>query len=179
MEKKTAINILKGRAVLGIGVTKNVPVTNVSFKDAEGQPFVWESGDSEGEPYAIANINAMNHYGKQQAELMFANGDYQEACNTNLSARVSLEKGRQLNNALLATVQTEEREIDVKDDNGETTGETEMAILIGKIVPNEADDFASKKVEFDFGSEDDTNGMPQTTRRAENHVNEGSEQSGT
>lgn len=174
MKRSQAMNILSSRAVLGVGVYKNVPVTNVSFTNENGDPFVWESGDNEGEPYAIANINAMNEYGKQKAQELFTEGEYQLACNTNLSARVSIEKGRQLVNSLVATVKTELREIDVKDENGEPTGETEMAVLIAKIVPAEAIDFSSKKAEFDFGEEptEEDNAQPRVGASAQTQETE-------
>ena len=161
MKRSTAINILKNRGLLTRGATQDVPVTNVSFVNAEGQPFVWEEGDNKGEPYAIVNFNAFNAYGKKQAEELFAQGEFQEACNTNLSARVPVKKGKELNNALYATVVMDEREIDVKDENGEPTGEKEMALLPTKVVPKQLDSFADKKVEFNFGeTEEDNSNVP-------------------
>lgn len=164
MTRKTAMNILQSRAVVSKPtVISNVEVTNVSFTDQEGQPFVWEdTSESAGEPYAIANFNLMNTYGKEQAQSDFSEGNYQDACNHNLSARVSLEKGRELVNSLIATVKVDYREIDVKDDNGEPTGETEQALLIAKVVPSKAPSANDLKMsDFDFGTEEDNSGAPQ------------------
>lgn len=167
IDKRTAMNILKSRTIIGLGVTKNVQVTNVSFANTDGTPFAWEEGSSSaGEPYAIANFNAINAYGKAQAQVHFANGDYQEACNTNLSARVSLEKGRQLQEAMYASVVGEKRTIELKDpESGELTGDTAETILVNKCFPNMAKDASESKAEFDFGEEADMAGAPTADRQ--------------
>lgn len=168
MTRKTAMNILSKRAVLGVTAVDDVQITNVSFEDENGNPFTWEEGsESEGEPYAIVNVNAMNEYGKAKAQKLFSEGKYQEACNQNLSARVSIKQGRELANAFSCSVKTELREVKVKDEDGEPTGETEMAVLIAKIKPTHnksADDFRMK--DFDFGEEEDdtSEGAPEPQR---------------
>lgn len=171
MDKDTALNILKSRVLIGLGVTKNVLVTNVSFKDTDGKPFIWENGSSKGEPYAIVNFNAVNDYGANRALELFKEGKYQEACNTNLSTRVTLELGAELQEAMYASVvgtpaMVQPRDEDgepLEDEDGNIVDEVET-ILINKCMPNIAKE-ASKSKAFDpdvFADidDDDTAGAP-------------------
>lgn len=182
MDKETALNILKSRTLIKAGVTKNVSVTNVSFENGQtGKPFVWESGSSKGERYAIANFNAVNEYGQAEAIARFKAEDYQGAVNTNLSARVSLENGRKLQEAMYATldarltdVERKQRDEDgnvVMDENGEPLLELDsngdpiidQAVLIAKCVANEAVDASETKASFDeliAVAEEEHTGMP-------------------
>jgi len=172
MEKKRAMNILNSRSMIKLGSTKNVPVTNVSFEKPDGSQFVWESGDSEGEPYAIANFNMINKDGYKKAQKLFDLERYQDACNTNLSARVTLEQGRALQESMFATVigrktLLQPTDIDgnhLTDDDGNLLDKQE-GIVVGKCVPNQAPDASETKASFEFGEEEDTEGAPTADRR--------------
>ena len=168
MDKATALSILKSRAMINVGVTKNVAVTNVSFVNGvTNKPFIWDSGSSKGEPYAIANFNAINEYGHKEAIRLFKEGKLQEAVNTNLTARVTLEKGRALQQAMFASVVAELTDVERKlrdeegnvvfDEDGEPQYELDSdgeiiidkAVLIRKCIPNEAIDASETKLSFD------------------------------
>lgn len=147
-----ARNIILGRKAIQLGVMKDVPVTNVSFEKEPGVPFQDENW-ADGEPYAVANFNLHNDYKKNEAKRLFGEGEYAEACNQNLSARVSLKVGRELKEAMFATVVGEMRTIELKDEDGIPTGETVETILIKKVVAKEATSFADITDE-DFANDD-------------------------
>lgn len=133
----TAMNILKSRAFLNAGVTKNVQVTNVSFINPKtGQPFQDDNWD-EGKPYAIANFNMVNAYGKAQSIEHLENEEYQEACNTNESMRVRPELGKALAEAMYASVVGKSRTWTVTDKDTGTDSEV-TAIKLHKAIPNVA-----------------------------------------
>ncbi len=137
IDRVAATNILKTRALLGTGVTKDVPVTNVSFIDPKTQqPFEWEEDTSSaGQPYAIANFAIVNSYGKDKAIALFKEGNYADAVNTNLSLRVTPKLGKQLQEAMFATVVGAKRT--VADDDGNDV----ETILIKKAAPMAAKSF--------------------------------------
>lgn len=156
MDKSTARNILNSRVLIDdIGTVKNVQVTNVSFKDENGEPFKWEedtTGSSAGEPYAIANFNAMNAYGRKKAIEQVKAGEYQEACNNNLSLRVTPELGQELREAMFATIVAGYREVTDPE-----TDEKVQALLITKAVPLTPKSASDKRLNFDeaFGIEEE------------------------
>ena len=160
MTKETCINILKNRVLASKeSVINHVAVTNVSFVDEEGQPFVWEEdGPSAGEQYAIANFNLINQYGKTKAMELFKAGEYQEACNTNLSLRVTPELGKELQNAMYANVDVKLRTVHDDDDN-----EVE-ALLVAKARPDGGIDASDSKAfsadVFSTVEEKQEEGMP-------------------
>lgn len=138
IDKETCINILKGRVLADSErVIKHVQVTNVSFVDENDEPFEWEEGSSsEGEPYAIANFNIVNKYGMNKALELFKDGEFQEACNQNLSARVTPEMGQALRESIYANLDIKERM--VRENSEDENSEKVPALLIGKVIPEVA-----------------------------------------
>lgn len=166
LDAVSAMRILKSRTMLAVGVTKNVAV-NVSFVDKDGAPFRDENWD-DGKPYAIANFNAINNHGLEQATKLYGEKDFQGACNTNESLRVRPALGKQLADAMFASVVAKPRTWKEKDDDGNETGEEITALKVAKATPNLAID-ANDSRAFD-GTEDifadveesktETNAMP-------------------
>lgn len=122
LDQTAAERILMSNRIVTVGINTNVRVSNISYKDKEGNPFLWEETE---EPYAIANFQAMNEYGAEQAEALFAEEKYDEAVNTNLSARISYEVAEELAKTMRASLELEPRQL--KD------GST--AELIRKVIP--------------------------------------------
>ena len=134
----TAKNILKAMVMLLLGVTRMVQVTNVTFIDTTtGEPFIDPEWD-EGRPYAIANFNLINAYGKAQAIEHFEGDKFQEACNQNESLRVRPELGKLLQEAMYCSVVGKSRTWTIKDEDSPQFGETVTAIKVHKAIPNEA-----------------------------------------
>src|SRR5690606_15990878 len=115
-------------------VIGHVGVTNVSFTDEDGEPFVWdEDSPSAGQPYAIANFNIVNKYGRDKALELFKEGEYQESANQKLSARVTPELGLQLRESMYASLDMKERM--VNSIPGDDTSEKVPALMINRVVP--------------------------------------------
>jgi hypothetical protein len=128
MTKETAINILESYHICDeAGVPfKGIEITNISTHDSDGLPFEWEE---TGEPYAIVNLNAMNEYGANRASQQLEDEEYQDACNNNLSLRVTLEEAENLSKGMLGTLVLREAEVSNED------GDTEIALLPKKFTP--------------------------------------------
>lgn len=92
--KKIAQKIIESRPVIDEMLVpfKGVEVSNVGFKDADGDPFEWEDGTE----YAIVSFKAMSEYQFDRACEDFENEDYTDACNHNLSLSVEATKARDL-----------------------------------------------------------------------------------
>lgn len=71
---------------------KGVEVSNVGFKDKDGDAFEWEDGTE----YAIVSFKAMSEYHFEKASEDFDNEDYADACNHTLSLSVEATKARDL-----------------------------------------------------------------------------------
>jgi len=80
MEKSNAIQILKSRTLIAKPGKYRVKTTSATsfYKDLG-------NGISQ---VAIANFDAMTSYHLEAAKTLFAQGDYQEACNQKLSASI-------------------------------------------------------------------------------------------
>ena len=154
MDRDTARNILNSRAIIKDEcTTKNVAITNVSFTDADGEVWKWDEeseGSSAGEPYAIVNFNACNPFGLKKAKELARAGEYQDACNNNLTLRVTPELGQELKESMFATVVTRLREIEDPDDEDKTV----MALFITKAVPNIAKTIERANFDDIFEDED-------------------------
>lgn len=146
IDARVAKSILQGRVLTTEPeVIKNVAVTNVSFTDQDGEPWKWEddsTGSSAGQPYAIANFNLINAYGKKKAIEHYKAEEWQESCNTNLSMRVTPEVGRELRESMFATVVTDYRT--VTDDDGKDV----EALLVVKAIANTPKSASDKKADF-------------------------------
>jgi len=92
--KKIAQAIIESRPVIDEMLVpfKGVEVSNVGFKDADGDPFEWEDGTE----YAIVSFKAMSEYHFDRASEDFENEDYADACNHNLTLSVEATKAREL-----------------------------------------------------------------------------------
>lgn len=92
--KAIAQRIIESRPVIDEMLTpfKGVEVSNVGFKDADGDAFEWEDGTE----YAIVSFKAMSEYHFDRASEDFDNEDYTDACNHNLSLSVEATKAREL-----------------------------------------------------------------------------------
>lgn len=80
MKKENAINILKSRKMISKEGKYTLKVTSVT-------PF-HRSNEQGSDQVAIANFNGMAPYHVEAAQTLFAQGDYQEAVNQNLSASI-------------------------------------------------------------------------------------------
>lgn len=160
---KSAKNILSSRSILSKGVMANVPVNNVSFTNPNtGQPFQDDNWD-DGKPYAIANFNALSPYRKAEAMKAFKEGNYDEACKSTESMRVTPKQGRALQEAQFASIVVAPRTFTPKDSDEEvTTLSIKKATAIAPLDASEskaftADDFAGVEAPAE------TEGAPTTT----------------
>lgn len=80
MEKSTAKQIIASRSLIAKEGKYRVKVTNVT-------PYHRDLGNGIAQ-VAIANFNAMSNYHLEAAKTLFGQGDYQEACNQNLSMSI-------------------------------------------------------------------------------------------
>jgi len=71
---------------------KGVEVSNVGFKDRDGDPFEWEDGTE----YAIVSFKAMSDYHFDRAIEDFEDEEYADACNHTLSMSMEASKAREL-----------------------------------------------------------------------------------
>lgn len=81
MDRKSASQILNSRKLVS-------KVGKVTLRVTSVNPFVREDGTAT----TIVNLNGMTPYHLDKAKTAFANGDYEEATNSNISA--SLLSGR-------------------------------------------------------------------------------------
>lgn len=90
LTKDVALNILKGmKNAEKTGVPyKGVEVASVGYNDSEGKPFTYPSGDQ----YAIVNLKAQTPHQQREAAKLFVEGDYQGACNQNITVNMSPDK---------------------------------------------------------------------------------------
>ena len=99
---------------------KGIWVSNVSFADSLGQPFTYPTG----EEYAIVNFKAITPYGLTAAVADYKDGDFQSACNHNMSMRMSHKEASLIDKTTVGTLIC--RDIALKNEDGELTGETAM-----------------------------------------------------
>lgn len=119
---------------------KGVEISYIGYTDAEGNPFEREDedGDPTGEYFAIVSFKAMSPYQLEKAVEEFNNGEYEEACNHNLSMRMNVEKARELCAGTLGTLIC--HNVTVKDEDDEDV----IALMARSFAPMEA--VVAKKV---------------------------------
>jgi hypothetical protein len=69
---------------------KGVEITHIGFTNADGEPFVWDSGDE----YAIVSFKALTEYQFNEAVQNFIAEDFDEAVRRNITLSVPVEKAQ-------------------------------------------------------------------------------------
>lgn len=104
---------------------KGIEISNVSYNDAEGNPFTWED-DS---PYAIVNFKATNQHMLNRAVEQYTEEEYDDAVNNNLSMRMSIEDAQKLGKGITGQLICHNVTLN------EGTDEESVALLPRKFVP--------------------------------------------
>jgi hypothetical protein len=103
MDRSNALNIIRKQKVVSEpGIYKDIRVTNVSFKNRDGQPWTWENRSEE---YAIVNFQLITDYQLKQAANAMLQGDFDKAVNFNASLRVTPEVGKEIASVGVANVE--------------------------------------------------------------------------
>jgi hypothetical protein len=137
-----AIAILAGMALVEKAGQpyEDIAVSNVSYEDADGQPFKW-SEDSD-RTYAIVNLKATNQFLLDRAIEKLSAGDdlseeeIQEALSCNLSLRMDVADAKKLGKGTIGTLTARigQARINPEDENSDTVD----AILASTFVPTAA-----------------------------------------
>lgn len=118
VNQELAKRILSSRIVVNTpGKVENVKITNISE-----EVFNWENSNDE---YVIANTNLMNTYLQKEAQELYKQGKYQEACNKNLTVRLSLKEAEKLMKGDIVRLLVDE--VELKD------GSTALMIKTGSL----------------------------------------------
>lgn len=146
LDRTAAMRILKGfKQTNDPDVDyKGVEITNISYTNKEGKPFTYTES---GQEYAVVNVNAQSEYKRKEALMHLMAGEYQEACNTNISVNVTLDELEKtpLQKGMRGTLRV--REVELTDEEGNLTGE--KGIFGKSFIPQEA----VKAATFDFEAE--------------------------
>jgi hypothetical protein len=107
MTAERAEQFLNSRAEITKPCTlSGIRILNIGETDKNNQPWIW---DKSGERYAIVNLHAWTDYQFDEAQKLFDAGEYQKACNKNLSLQIPYDEAMLLKDSLAtATVQFKE-----------------------------------------------------------------------
>lgn len=125
---KLAKNVI---TVVGTPI-KGIEIQSISFTRTNDQgldvPFTHASGDE----YAVVNLRAVNKHQLEQAVLDYQAGNYNEACNRNMSLQMSVADANLLGKKSFGTLTCQHVALKNKD-TGIPTGE--IAIMPYSFVP--------------------------------------------
>lgn len=140
--EKIAERIINSKVLIENPLTpyKGVEISYIGYTDKDGEPFerTDEDGDPTGEYFAIVSLKAMSPYQLERAVEEFNNGEFEEACNHNLSLRMPVDKARELCVGTLGTLIC--HNVTVKDEDDEDI----IALMAKSFAPMEA--VVAKKV---------------------------------